>query len=280
MPSNALIDEDTSPTRNSAIGIGGTAGSKAAGTWTQGESVVVQLNRPLLFEGERVTIHIVDSETNSLVMDRTVRIQNPKRFQFGPEGGATVTDETAPGENVTVNGSVGTPNGTLGDLPNVSTDPGDGGSTPGDSDDGMSDSNPDVGTGDGDGDDEPQPKADLDCGFASRTASGGYACVGDQTDSNDDSSTGGYTKACSDDTNCAPAGSSGNPKSVAGDGGDGDGVANPAFPNVGSGGGRGSSGGSSGGGGGSSGGGTVGGGSSGGHSSGGNGDSGAIGPGL
>ena len=58
--------------------MGGTAGSNAAGTWTQGESVVVQLNRPLLFEGERVTVQIIDSETNILVMDRTVRIQDTK----------------------------------------------------------------------------------------------------------------------------------------------------------------------------------------------------------
>ena len=264
--------------------MGGTVGSKAAGTWTQGESVVVRLDRPLLFEGERVTVQIVDSETNSLVMDRTVRIQDTERFQFGPDGSGTVTDDPAPGENVTVNGSVGTPNGTLGDLPNVSTDPGDGsgtpgdgGGTPGDSDDGTSDSNPDVGTGDGDGEGEPQPKADLDCGFSSRTASGGYACAGDQTSSNDDSSTGGYTKVCSDDTNCAPAGSSGSPNSGTGDSEDGPGFNNPGFPDVGSGGGSGGGGSS----GDSSGGGTVGGGSSGGgYASGGNGDSGAVGPGM
>jgi len=117
-----LAGDDVSPEQNSAIGMGGTAGSNAAGTWTQGESVVVQLDRPLLFEGEKVTVQIVDRETNSLVMDRTVRIEDTKRFQFGPEGGATVTDETAPDENVTVNGSVGTPNGTLGDLPTINPD--------------------------------------------------------------------------------------------------------------------------------------------------------------
>jgi hypothetical protein len=176
--------------------MGGTVGSKAAGTWTQGESVVVQLDRPLLFEGERVTVQIVDSETNSLVMDRTVRIQDTKRFQFSPDGTGTVTDDPAPGENVTVNGSVGTPNGTLGDLPNVSTDLGDGGSTPDDSDDGTFDSNPDVGTGDGDGDGERKSRSDLNCGFASRTAQAGLACVGDQTNTSDDSSTEGYSTVC------------------------------------------------------------------------------------
>jgi hypothetical protein len=274
--------------------MGGTAGSNAAGTWTQGESVVVQLDRPLLFEGERVTVQVVDRETNSLVMDRTVRIQDTKRFQFGPEGGATVTDETAPGSNVTINGSVDTPDGSLGDLPTVGPDSEGGSGTPSpddgtsvsdpDTGDSPNVSNPDIGSGDGDG--EPQPKTDIDCGFASRTASGGYACVGDQTTANDDSSTEGYTRAC-DSINCAPAGSSGNPKSVVSDGEDGPGFTNPAFPAVDSGGGGssggGSSGGSSGGGssGGSSGGGTVGGGSSGGgHSSGGNGDSGAIAPGM
>ena len=117
-----------------------------------------------------------------------------------------MTDDPAPSENVTVNGSVGTPNGTLGDLPNVSTDPGDGGSTPDDSDDGTSDSNPNVGTGDGDGEGEPQPKVDLDCGFASRTASGGYACVGDQTDSNDDSSTGATPRRAATTPTARPPG--------------------------------------------------------------------------
>jgi hypothetical protein len=100
-----------SPEQNAAVGMGSTAGSNAAGIWTQGESVIVQLDRPLLFEGGRVTVQIIDHETNSLVMDRTVRIQDTKRFQFAPDGGATVTDETAPGSNVTINGSVGTPNG-------------------------------------------------------------------------------------------------------------------------------------------------------------------------
>ena len=117
MPSNALVDEDTSPTQNSAISMGGTAGSNAAGTWTQGESVVVQLTRPLLFEGERVTVQIVDSEANSLVMDRTVRIQDTKRFQFSPDGGATIVDGTAPDGNVSINDSVNVSDGTLGDLP-------------------------------------------------------------------------------------------------------------------------------------------------------------------
>jgi hypothetical protein len=210
-----LVDEDTGPAPNSAVGAGGSAGSQSAGTWVQGETVVVQLDRPLLFEGERVTVQLVDRETNSLVMDRTVRIEDTTRFQFAPGGGATVTDDPAPGRNVTVNGSVGAPNATIGDPPNITTDPSTGadGPTRDDSDDGGSDSSPDVGTGDGDG--EPQTKTDLDCSFTGQTASGGIACVGDQTKGNDDSATEGYNKACNDDTNCAPTG--GSPKSDPGD---------------------------------------------------------------
>ena len=281
-----LAGDDVSPEQNTAIGMGGTAGSNAAGTWTQGESVVVQLDRPLLFEGERVTVQIVDRETNSLVMDRTVRIQDTKRFQFGPEGGATVTDETAPDENVTVNGSVGTPNGTLGDLPTINPDSEGASGTPSPDDDGTSVSDPDTGdspdVGLGDGDGEPKPKTNINCKFNEQTATSGYGCVGDQTAGNDDSRTEGYVKACDGlETNCSPSGSPSPDSGVAGDGGDGDGSINPGFPDVSSddgGSSGGAGGGSSGGGssGDSSGGGTVGGG----HSSGGNGDSGAIAPGM
>jgi hypothetical protein len=196
-----LVDEDTGPAPNSAVGAGGSAGSQSAGTWVQGESVVVQLDRPLLFEGERVTVQLVDRETNSLVMDRTVRIENTERFQFAPDGGATVTDHPAPGRNVTINGSVGAPNATVGDPPNITTDPDAGSPARDDSDDGGSDSSPDVGTGDGDG--EPQTKTDLDCSFRGQTASGGIACVGDQTRGNDDSATEGYNQVCNaGDANC------------------------------------------------------------------------------
>ena len=291
-----LAGDDVSPEQNSAIGMGGTVGSKAAGTWTQGESVVVQLDRPLLFEGERVTVQIVDSETNSLVMDRTVRIQDTKRFQFGPGGGATVVDGTAPDGNVSINDSVNVSDGTLGDLPNVSTEPDDDGDTPSDGtsvsspDTGDSPvvSDPDVGSGDGDG--ESKPKVDIDCGWDTRTAQGGIACVGDQTAENDDSAAAGYATVC-EDINCA-SGDGGAALHNADDNGNyhdacghlGSGLNSAACSSSGSSGGGGggsSSGGSSSGGGGSSGGGTVGGGSSGGgHSSGGNGDSGAIAPGI
>lgn len=133
-------------------------------------------------------------------MDRTVRIQDTKRFQFGPKGGATVTDETAPDSNVTINGSVDTPNGTLGDLSTVSPDSDGGSGTPSPDNGGTSISNPDIGSGDGDG--ESKPKADIDCGWDTRTAQGGVACVGDQTTENDDSAAEGYVKAC-EDVDCA-----------------------------------------------------------------------------
>jgi hypothetical protein len=211
-----LVDEDTGPAPNSAVGAGGSAGSQSAGTWVQGETVVVQLDRPLLFEGERVTVQLVDRETNSLVMDRTVRIEDTTRFQFAPDGGATVTDDPAPGRNVTVNGSVGAPNATIGDPPNV-TDPGAGGPTRDDADDAGSDSNSDVGTGDGDG--EPKTKADLDCSFTGQTAGGGIACVGDQTNQNDDSATEGYNQVCNDaDTDCASGDGGALPKAGSDDG--------------------------------------------------------------
>ena len=195
-----LAGDDVSSEENSAIGMGGTAGSNAAGTWTQGESVVVQLDRPLLFEDEKVTVQIVDRETNSLVMDRTVRIQDTKRFQFGPDGSGTVTNETAPDDNVTTDGSVDTPNGTLGDLPTINPNSEGGSGTPSPDDDGTSVSNPDIRSGDGDG--ESKPKADIDCGWDTRTAQGGVACVGDQTTENDDSAAEGYVKAC-EDIDCA-----------------------------------------------------------------------------
>jgi hypothetical protein len=263
-----LVDEDTGPAPNSAVGAGGSAGSQSAGTWVQGETVVVQLDRPLLFEGERVTVQLVDRETNSLVMDRTVRIENTERFQFAPDGGATVTDDPAPGRNVTINGSVGAPNATIGNPPNV-TDPGAGGPARDDADDAGSDSSPDVASGDGDG--EPQVKSDLDCSFRGQTASAGFACVGDQTRGNDDSATEGYNQVCSnDDTNCAPTG--GSPKSDPGDSEDGSNSINPIFRDVGSGGGSG--------GGGSSGGSSDSDDGSSGGSSGGNGNFGAIAPEL
>jgi len=191
-----------------------------------------------------------------------------------------------------------TPDGTLGDLPTASPDPPENpGDTPDDPNNGTSVSdpdtgdspavsNPDIGSGNG----EPKPKTDIDCGWDTRTAQGGVACVGDQTTENDDSAAAGYATVC-EDINCA-SGDGGAALHNADDNGNyhdacghlGSGLNSAACSSSGSSGGGGggsSSGGSSSGGGGSSGGGTVGGGSSGGgHSSGGNGDSGAIAPGI
>jgi hypothetical protein len=83
----------------------------------------VQLDRPLLFEGDRVRVEIIDRETNSLVMDRTVRIENTERFQFTPQGGTTVASESAPASpevNVAAD-APDAPDTSLGDLPNVDT---------------------------------------------------------------------------------------------------------------------------------------------------------------
>jgi len=106
------------PAANTAVGVGGTLGTSTSGTWTQGETVVVQLDRPLLFEGDRVRVEIIDRETNSLVMDRTVRIENTERFQFSPEGGTTVASESAPA-SPEVDVAADAPDTSLGDLPDA-----------------------------------------------------------------------------------------------------------------------------------------------------------------
>jgi len=121
-----LAGDDISPEQNTAAGLGGTIGSEADGTWTQGESAIVQLDRPLLFEGERVTVQIIDRETNSLVLDRTVRIQDTERFQFVPDSEMTVVDDSEPDTNISINDSVNVSDGDLGDLPSVPPTAGDG----------------------------------------------------------------------------------------------------------------------------------------------------------
>lgn len=287
-----LTADGISPDQNTAAGVGGTAGSSAANSWTQGESTVIQLDRPLLFYGERINVQIIDKETNSLVMDRNVRVQNPDRFQFAPNG-STPVNSTTPNGTVSINDSVDTPGDGLGDPPDVgpdpdndtdtpSSNPGDGTSvTDPDTGDSPAVSDPDIGSGDGDG--ERKPKTDIDCSYTRQTAGGGLACAGDQTDQNDDSSTEGYTTVC-EDINCAAGDGGallGNEEASGGgftadecdqlDGGvlGCDGGSSEEYNN-----GRGSSSGGS-----ENSGETVGGGSSGGgHSSGGNGDSGAIAP--
>jgi hypothetical protein len=187
---------------------------------------------------------------------------------------------------------------TLGDLPTASPDPPENpGDTPDDPNNGTSVSdpdtgdspavsNPDIGSDNG----EPKPKTDIDCGWDTRTATAGVACVGDQTAADDDSRAEGYYAAC-ENIDCA-TGSGGATL------GDNDGIPTDACGHVGPGlnsaacqggyedsierlnSGGGGGGGSSGGGGGSFGW-TVGGGSSsGGHSSDKNSDSGYIAPGM
>lgn len=133
-----LVGEETNGTQNSAIGAGGSAGSKQPGTWVQGETIFVQLDRPLLFEGDRVRVQIIEQGSNSEVLDRTIRVQNPETFSFAPDGTeATEKLPATPDRNISI------------DPPSV--DPGDGGnysiSPPDDVGDGT------VGGGGGDGGD-------------------------------------------------------------------------------------------------------------------------------
>jgi uncharacterized membrane protein YgcG len=106
-----------------AVGVGGTVGTGTSGAWTQGESVVVQLDRPLLGAGERVAVEIIDRETNSLVMDRTVRIRGSERFQFAPDAADGSTG--APAEWTPPNVSVD-PNVTVPDTNTSGPSPDDG----------------------------------------------------------------------------------------------------------------------------------------------------------
>jgi hypothetical protein len=215
--------------------MGSTAGSNAADIWTQGESVIVQLDRPLLFEGERVTVQIIDRETNSLIMDRTVRIQDTERFQFALDGEATMVDDSEPNTNISINDSVNVSDGDLGDLPNVSTDPGDGGGDtvdlpdPGDDDSDTpavipSADSGDGGSGLGPNDDGgsglgPKDEQDVDCegAIAGGTGEHGIACVGGVSDQIDaDSPEEARRKACElSDGSCHPTRD--RPKEGAGD---------------------------------------------------------------
>ena len=123
--------------------------------------MIVQLDRPLLFDGERVTVEIIDRETNTVVMDRTVRIRKPPTFSFAPDGTGVVSNESAPGSpdaNVSVDP----------DLPNVSIDdPPD--TNPGDDDSGDS----------SDGDDPSGDTSTGDSGNGGDTS--GDASTGDGT---------------------------------------------------------------------------------------------------
>jgi len=122
--------------------------------------VIVQLDRPLLFDGERVTVEIIDRETNTVVMDRTVRIRKPPTFSFAPDGTGVVSNESAPGSpdaNVSVDPDL--PNVSIDDPPDTnpsdddSGDSSDGGDTSGDTSTGDSgdggDTSGDASTGDG-----------------------------------------------------------------------------------------------------------------------------------
>jgi uncharacterized membrane protein YgcG len=127
-PEASYLDIDGA---NSAAGVGGTLGSTNTGTLTQGETVVIQLDTPLLFEDDRINIEIIDTATNSRVLDRNVRVQHPETFQFAPNA-ENGTGPDPPASNP--DASPDTPdlgNGSTPDLPDnnpsngVSTDPSD-----------------------------------------------------------------------------------------------------------------------------------------------------------
>jgi len=137
---------------NTAAGIGGTAGTTYDGVLTKGESIAIQLDRPLLFAGERVHVEIIDKETNSRVLDRTVRVDDPKQFRFTP----TVINQTDVNRTEDGNVSVRPPSVSIGDnstsnLPDSPDQP-DASEVPGDSNDPIDD---DPVSGDGPVDDSP-----------------------------------------------------------------------------------------------------------------------------
>jgi len=169
-----LVGEETTGTQNSAIGAGGSAGSKQSGTWVQGETLFVQLDRPLLFEGDRVRVQIIEQGSNSEVLDRTIRVQNPETFTFAPDGTeATEKLPVTPDRNI----SIDPPSVDPGEGPNITDSPPDIPAPPGDDDDpsddidvGGDDDPSDGGTGSDDGDggggtpviDDDDPAVDID----------------------------------------------------------------------------------------------------------------------
>lgn len=125
---------------NAAVGVGGTAGESQEGMWTQGESIIVQLDEPRIDEGDRVRVQIIDTEDNSVVLDKSIRAEGVEQisFDYDPgDTGAAVGNSPADGGGVTVDDiSVDAPENNLGDLPGAS------GQNP---DDGMGSSPPDTG---------------------------------------------------------------------------------------------------------------------------------------
>jgi hypothetical protein len=126
---------DTEPA-NAAVGVGGTAGESQEGMWTQGESIIVQLDEPRIGEGDRVRVQIIDTEEESVVLDKSIRAEGVEQisFDYDPgDTGAAVGNSPADGGGVTVDDvSVDAPETDLGDLPGASAqNPDDGlGSSP------------------------------------------------------------------------------------------------------------------------------------------------------
>jgi hypothetical protein len=110
---------------NAAVGVGGTAGESQEGMWTQGESIIVQLDEPRIDEGDRVRVQIIDTEDNSVVLDKSIRAEGVEQISFDYDPGdteAAVGNSPADGGGVTVDDiSVDAPETSLGDLPGASS---------------------------------------------------------------------------------------------------------------------------------------------------------------
>jgi len=159
---------------NSAAGVGGTIGTTESGMMMQGDELVIQLDRPLLYDDERISVEIIDTETNTVVLDQNARVDDLRSIAkaAGTTNVSTV-GESGSGPSDGGSGSIGDPsfNGTV--PINVSgPDDGSGGGgdtpsivPPSDSGDGP-DNGDNSGSGDyseGGGDDSVGGTGNIDC---------------------------------------------------------------------------------------------------------------------
>ena len=141
---------------NSAAGVGGTVGTTESGMMMQGDELIIQLDRPLLYDDERISVEIIDTETNTVVLDQNARVNDLSAIALaadttnGSTGGGTGGNPSDGGS-----GDIGDPsfNGTLPDDSNESDgdDSGDGPIVAPPSSDGGDNSDSGDGFDDGDG---------------------------------------------------------------------------------------------------------------------------------
>jgi len=193
---NATFLETSKP--NTAAGVGGSIGSSESDLMSQGETLIIQLDQPLLFNDERISVEIINTKTNNLVMDRNVRVDSPNSVAFSPDGTAAPADEAPPDiddPDVNVSGPDLPDDSIITDPPEVDLPDSDDGDSGDEAEPDSTDTNPDI-TGDTDKDGDDSPDKNIDCRFNQRIAQAGYACVGDQKPLADDTITGGYVAAC------------------------------------------------------------------------------------